>query len=103
MATMTRFFDGRVGALAYLLFILIYAPCIAAVGAIFKETTFRWTAFAVFYLTLLAWVISTLFYQAGTFAQHPSSSAMWIAIGAGILLLLFATLKLKSHPHGTAS
>jgi ferrous iron transport protein B len=103
MATMTRFFDGKVGALAYLLFILIYAPCVAAVGAIFKETTLKWAAFAVCYLTLLAWVISTLFYQAGTFAQHPSSSAMWIAIGVGILLLLFAALKLKSRSQGAAS
>ncbi|MBL7076080.1 MAG: Fe(2+) transporter permease subunit FeoB [Kiritimatiellae bacterium] len=94
MATMARFFDGRVGAFAYLLFILIYAPCVAAVGAIFKETSFKWAAFAVFYLTLLAWVISTIFYQAGTFIRHPSSSAMWIGIGVGILVALYAGLRI---------
>ena len=100
LAVMTRYFDGKIGALAYLLFILIYAPCVAAVGAIFKETSFKWAAFAVFYLTLLAWVISTIFYQAGTFTQHPSSSTMWIAISAGILVSLYAGLKLKSHRTG---
>ena len=84
----------------YLLFILIYAPCVAAVGAIFKETSLKWATFAVAYLTLLAWVISTIFYQAGTFTQHPSSSTMWIAISAGILVSLYAGLKLKSHRTG---
>ena len=64
LSAMTRYFDGKAGAFAYLLFVLIYAPCVAAVGAIFKETSFKWAAFAVFYLTLLAWVVSTLFYQA---------------------------------------
>ncbi|MBT3294646.1 MAG: Fe(2+) transporter permease subunit FeoB [Verrucomicrobia bacterium] len=103
LAVMTRYFDGKIGALAYLLFILIYAPCVAAVGAIFKETSFKWAAFAVFYLTLLAWVVSTIFYQAGTFAQHPSSSTMWIAICSGILVLLYAGLRLKGHQQGTTS
>ncbi len=100
MSTMARFFDGKVGAFAYLLFILIYAPCVAAVGAIFKETSLKWAAFAVSYLTLLAWVISTLFYQVGTFAQHPSSSAAWIGVGVGILLALYAGLRIAGKRQG---
>ncbi|MDP6490170.1 MAG: Fe(2+) transporter permease subunit FeoB [Kiritimatiellia bacterium] len=97
ISTMARFFDGKVGAFAYLLFILIYTPCVAAVGAIFKETSFKWAAFAVFYLTLLAWVISTLFYQIGRFTRHPASSAAWIAIGVGTLLTLYAGLRIAAR------
>jgi ferrous iron transport protein B len=94
VSTMARFYDGRIGAFAYLLFILIYAPCVAAVGAIFKETSFRWAAFAVFYLTLLAWVISTLFYQVARFTRHPTNSATWIGIGLGILGALYVGLRI---------
>ena len=103
MSTMTRFFDGGVGAFAYLLFILIYAPCVAAVGAIFKETSFKWAAFAVFYLTVLAWVISTIFYQGGTFTQHPSSSATWIGVGLAILAALYTGLRLAGRRQGAAA
>ncbi|MCB2168906.1 MAG: Fe(2+) transporter permease subunit FeoB [Deltaproteobacteria bacterium] len=85
---MVKSFDGRVGAIAYLLFVLIYYPCLAAVAAIYRETNLRWTIFAATYLTLLAWATATLFYQIGTFARHPGSSLVWVAI-LGIAFGLF--------------
>jgi ferrous iron transport protein B len=94
---MTRYFDGQVGALAYMLFILIYAPCVAAIAAIYRETNLNWTLFAVVYLTSLAWITSTLFYQVGTYAQHPASSAAWIAVALAALLTMFIGLKLRSR------
>lgn len=81
--TMVASFDGKIGAIAYLLFILIYYPCLAAVAAIYRETNIRWTIFAGTYLTLLAWVVATLFYQLGTFGRHPGSSMMWVIILGG--------------------
>ncbi len=77
---MVSSFDGKVGAIAYLLFILIYYPCLAAMAAIYRETNIRWTVFAGTYLTVLAWMVATLFYQLGTFAQHPGSSIVWTVI-----------------------
>lgn len=38
-------FDGRVGAFTYLLFVLMYFPCVAAMGAVYRETNVGWTAF----------------------------------------------------------
>ncbi|MDH3981657.1 MAG: Fe(2+) transporter permease subunit FeoB [Kiritimatiellaceae bacterium] len=67
-------------AFAYLLFILIYSPCVAALAAIGREIGVRWMIFAFAYLTVLAWVVSTIYYQLATFAVHPSSSAMWLGI-----------------------
>jgi ferrous iron transport protein B len=96
-SAMVRHFDGRIGAVAYLLFILIYTPCVAAIGAIFSETSWKWAAFSASYLALLAWVISTLFYQAATFARHPASSASWIGVGVAILLGLYAGLMAVSR------
>ncbi len=97
MSAMVRFFDGKIGALAYLLFILIYTPCVAAIGAIFNETSWKWAAFSASYLALLAWVLSTLFYQAATFARHPGSSTLWVAVCIGILLSLYAGLSAVSR------
>lgn len=93
---MTHYFDGRVGALAYLLFVLIYTPCIAAIGAIFHETSLQWAAFSAGYLALLAWVIATIFYQAATFTRHPAGSTAWIGVGLGFLLALYTGLKLAA-------
>ncbi|MFA5687770.1 MAG: Fe(2+) transporter permease subunit FeoB [Kiritimatiellales bacterium] len=94
MTALQRYFGSKAAAVAYLLFILIYAPCVAAIAAIYRETSFRWMLFAFGYLTGLAWIVATLYYQFATFAQHPSSSAMWIAGLAVFTGLFYAVLKL---------
>lgn len=72
-------FDGKVGAFAYLLFILLYAPCVAATAAIQRETGTKWTVFVVLWTTGIAYMSATIFYQVGTFSQHPESSFYWVA------------------------
>ncbi|HPI70348.1 MAG TPA: nucleoside recognition domain-containing protein, partial [Tenuifilaceae bacterium] len=53
-------------AFSFLLFILIYFPCVAAIAAISKESgSWRWAAFTIFYTTGLAWLVSFIFYQVG--------------------------------------
>lgn len=54
-------------AFSYLLFVLIYFPCIATVAAIKSETgSWKWTIFSILYTTLLAWCVSALCYQVGS-------------------------------------
>ena len=72
-------FDGAAGAFAYLLFILLYAPCTAAIAAIYQESGARWAAFVTAWTTGLGWGVATVYYQAATWAQHPGSSFGWIA------------------------
>ncbi len=51
----------------YLLFVLIYFPCIATIVAIKNETgSWRWACVSAVYTTFLAWVVSALVYQIGT-------------------------------------
>ncbi|MFT5749173.1 MAG: ferrous iron transport protein B [Ancylomarina sp.] len=57
-----RVFDTA-SALAYLIFILIYFPCIAVVVTITKESNWKWSAFVVTYTTTLAWIVSFIGYQ----------------------------------------
>jgi ferrous iron transport protein B len=85
-------FDGKAGAFAYLLFILLYFPCAATIGAISRETGGAWATFVASWTTGVAYTISTMFYQVATFTRHPQSSAGWI-IGLSILtVIVIATL-----------
>ncbi len=99
-AAMRAAFDGKAGAFAYLLFVLIYAPCVAAIAAIQRETGWKWMSFSVFYLTALAWGFATLFYQAATFHHHPLQSASWISIILVAMLSFGGVLKLVSMKRG---
>ncbi|MEO5365663.1 MAG: Fe(2+) transporter permease subunit FeoB [Magnetococcus sp. WYHC-3] len=89
---MVSLFDGRVGAVAYLLFVLLYFPCAAAISAIYQETGLRWALFAGVWTTALAWTAGTVFFQVGTFSRHPGSSLAWITalavLWVGVVLVM---------------
>jgi ferrous iron transport protein B len=74
-----------VGAMAYLLFVLLYFPCISATAALARESSRNWAIFSVIWTTGLAYVVAVIFYQAATWAKHPASSANWV-IGLSLLL-----------------
>lgn len=53
-------------AFCYMLFVLIYFPCIATLVAIKQESgSWKWAAFAAVYTTVLAWVVSFAVYRIG--------------------------------------
>jgi ferrous iron transport protein B len=79
-------FDGKIGAFAYLLFILLYFPCVAAFGAMMREVGKTWAIVGALWATGLAYFSATMFYQVGTFMLHPLSSLLWI--GMSILILI---------------
>lgn len=79
-------FDGQAGAFAYLLMILLYMPCVAAVGAIYQETGWRWTLFAASWTTGLGWCAAVIFYQAVRFDRAPGTATFWLVVCALILL-----------------
>ena len=54
-------------AYAYLIFILLYFPCIATIAAIKNETgSWRWALFAAAYTTIVAWIVSAAVFQIGS-------------------------------------
>ena len=54
-------------AYAFLLFVLIYFPCLATIVAIRHESgSWKWALFTAAYTTLLAWIVSAVFYQVGS-------------------------------------
>lgn len=53
-------------AFCFLLFVLLYFPCIATIAAIKNESgSWKWALFTVFYTTGLAWIVSAVVYQVG--------------------------------------
>ena len=52
-------------AYGFMLFILIYFPCMAVIAAIRKEAGWKWAFFTMFYTTALAWIVSFCVYQIG--------------------------------------
>ncbi|MFH2028913.1 MAG: ferrous iron transport protein B [Nanoarchaeota archaeon] len=53
-------------AYAFLVFVLLYVPCMAVVAAIRRETnSWKWPMFVVFYTTAIAWLVSFIVFQTG--------------------------------------
>ena len=103
LGSLQRYFGGKIAALSYLLFILIYAPCVAAIAATHRETNWKWAAFSVIYLTGLAWTVSTLFYRIGTFSAHPAASTSWILGLAAAGALLYWVMKWSARFRGATN
>lgn len=53
-------------AYAFMVFVLLYTPCVAVIGVIKRETnSWKWTGFSVAYQIAVAWVFAFLVYQVG--------------------------------------
>ena len=89
-------FSGVTAAFAYLLFILLYTPCVAAMGALVGEFGGRWAAFAGTWTFALAYGTATVFYQAATFSAHPLQSGLWIGFFVSALIFFYLWLKRKA-------
>lgn len=72
-------FVGQLGAFSYLLFILLYTPCVAAMGAIKSEVGSRWAGFAAIWSFILAYLMATLCFQVGNFFVAPIMASISIA------------------------
>lgn len=92
-ARLKEAFITKTAAMAYLLFVLIYMPCVAVLGAMFREVGWRWAVFSASYLTALAWWVATAFYQTATFTAHPASSASWLGILLVAAIVISALLR----------
>jgi ferrous iron transport protein B len=51
---------------AFMLFVLIYFPCVAVIAAIKKESSWGWAVFTMVYTTVMAWLVAFATYQIGS-------------------------------------
>lgn len=89
MGVMSTKFGTAISAYSYLIFVLLYMPCVSVMGAIARETSRSWMTFSIFWGLNVAYSLATLFYQVATFSNHPAYSA-----GVIFIVLLFNAIVL---------
>ncbi|QYJ77723.1 Fe(2+) transporter permease subunit FeoB [Shewanella acanthi] len=90
-------FTTKIAAFSYLLFILLYTPCVAAMGALVNEFGSRWATFAATWTFALAYGSATVVYQGATFSSHPLQSSLWIGFFVIALVIFYQWLKRKGR------
>lgn len=93
MGVMATYFDGKVGAIAYLLFVLLYFPCISATAALARESSNKWALFSVLWTTGIAYMVAVLFYQVATWHKHPMQSLSWVATCMGLQIVVICGMR----------
>ena len=96
---MAKRFDGKIGAFAYLLFVLLYFPCASTIAVLVRETNYNWALFSGAWCTALAFATSTIFYQAATFSRHPLSSGFWILFSAALVFIFVFSMHIRGKRH----
>ncbi|MCP4475955.1 MAG: Fe(2+) transporter permease subunit FeoB [Gammaproteobacteria bacterium] len=109
MGKMAALFGGWVSAFAYMLFVLLYVPCVSAIAVTARESRSRgWTWLSVLWSFSIAYGAAVLFYQTATIMQHPWSSSGWIAamllyLGGFVVTLHYAsrqpTMIIRHRPY----
>ncbi|MEN6499420.1 MAG: Fe(2+) transporter permease subunit FeoB [Rectinema sp.] len=83
-----NFTGGPLQAYAYLLFILLYFPCVAAFGAMTREMGIKYTLIATAYIAVISWSVATLFYQITL-----GHSLLWILFPVGLIAVMIFVLR----------
>ncbi|MCI4215478.1 Fe(2+) transporter permease subunit FeoB [Dickeya dianthicola] len=91
LTVISQLFDGRLGAFSYLLMVLLYIPCVAAVSAIWREVGTAWTLFCAGWTIQVGYSTAVVVYQVGRFTQHPLYSLCALL---GVAAMLFVTVML---------
>lgn len=89
MGVMSSKFGTSISAYSYLIFVLLYVPCVSVMGAIARESSRGWMTFSILWGLNIAYSLATLFYQIATFNQHPQYSLVAI-----LMVILFNVLVL---------
>jgi ferrous iron transport protein B len=93
LTNMASLFGSQLAAFSYLVFILLYAPCVAVLGAIAKEAGWRWMALVFCWSTGLAYVTASTVYQLGSFSAHPLFSGLWLLGCVLVMIVAIGSLK----------
>jgi len=93
LTNMASLFGSQFAAFCYLVFVLLYSPCAAVMGAIVKEAGWRWMVLVFSWTIGLGYFTATGIYQIGTFLEHPQYSAIWLVSSSGIFVIAIVGLR----------
>ena len=93
MGVMARQFTSQASVLAYLIFILLYVPCISTVAAMKREVGRSWMWFSVAWSTGLAYGLAVVCYQCSMLLQSPWVSLGWSFSMLGVLAVMLLMMR----------
>lgn len=93
MGVMGSKFGSAATAYNYLIFVLLYIPCISVMGAIARESSRGWMTFSILWGLNIAYSLSTLYYQTVSFSDHPRYSLACIPAVVLFNVVLFGLLR----------
>lgn len=102
-AAMAAQFTSTGSVLAYLIFVLLYFPCVSTVGVMRRELGWRWTVFSIIWTTGLAYTVAVMFYQFSQLAVAPWHAGIWLmsllsAVFTGVLYLRYIGNRMRVAP-----
>lgn len=97
-SVMADLFPSNAAVIAYLLMILLYTPCVAALGAIYRETSLAWTMLIAGWTFFLGYAVATIYYQLSLVAVQPTEALLWVV---SIFLIMFFIVTLMKRIGGT--
>ncbi len=92
LTAMQTLFGSGLAAFSYLLFVLLYMPCVATLGVIYKEQGAFWAAFSAGWSLTVAYTLAVVVYQLGHVTESPLATLIWCALMAGLAALMFTAL-----------
>ncbi len=92
LSVMQSLFQSPLAAFAYLVFVLLYMPCVATLGAIYKEVGAFWAIFSASWNTILAYTSAVLVYQSGMLTIAPVKAVVMIMSMLLVLTLAWFVL-----------
>ncbi len=96
MGNMVTKFGSLSAAFAYLLFVLLYVPCVSVVGAMVRESTRGWAILSILWSTSIAYVSAVIVYQVINIFDHPTSSMIYIGLAVAYALGVVFLMKYLS-------
>ncbi len=97
MGSMVMAFGSLTAAFAYLLFVLLYVPCVSVIGATTREATRGWALLSVVWSTAIAYGAAVITYQISQLPATPLYALCWILAVVICLSLLVLALKYSSQ------
>lgn len=93
MGVMSSKFGSAAAAYSYLIFVLLYIPCISVMGAISRESSRGWMGFSILWGLNIAYSLATVFYQVASYQQHPRYSLTCILVVVVFNVLVLTLLR----------
>lgn len=98
ISAMVQQFGGQLPAFTYLVFILLYAPCVAVVGAMVKEADGYWAALVFAWTTTMAYYVASSIYLLATLAENPMFNSIFIICSTSVMFIFISLLSRLGKP-----